>query len=85
MTITNSGKRTASFKILKPASSKAVFEYDYAPMCPIAPGLNAKLTVTYKCTSLAEMSEKIIVMTNDNKIMNVIVYVENPTPILKCK
>lgn len=85
VTIKNAGKRSASFKILRPVGSNAMFEYDYTPMCPIAPGLNEKLTVTYRCTSMAEMSEKIIIIANDNKIMQLIVYVENPTPILKCK
>lgn len=86
ITVTNSGKNMTSFKILvNNGYLDGVFEYDYAPRHPLAPGMNAKLTVTYKCKSLADVYELVTIYTNENKKANILVYVENPSPILKCK
>lgn len=75
-----------SFKILvNNGNLNGVFDYDYAPRHPLAPGMNAKLTVTYKCESQADVYELVTVYTTENKKSNILVYVENPSPVLKCK
>ncbi|XP_025205925.1 uncharacterized protein LOC112602183 [Melanaphis sacchari] len=78
--IRNSGKRLIAFKLL--TSNLSWFEYDYKPICPLAPGMNAKLTVTFKCMSMEDKFELIALMTDENKKINILIGAENESPIL---
>lgn len=81
--IGNSGKRLITFKLL--TSNLSGFDYDYKPACPLAAGMKAKLTITFKCTSMEDTYELITIMTNENKKINILVGAENESPILNCK
>jgi len=83
--ITNSGKRLASFRIKSHGASNGNFDYHCAPGRPLASGMTAKLTVTFKCTSMEDVYELINIITTENRKIDVHVYAENPMPILKCK
>ncbi|XP_060879182.1 uncharacterized protein LOC132951388 [Metopolophium dirhodum] len=77
--ITNAGKKTIPFKLL---TSNLWLHYDYNPRCPLAPGMNAKLIITFKCTSMEDKYELISLMTADNKKTNILVGAVNASPIL---
>jgi len=81
--ITNLGDKMMPFKLL--TSSLSLFQYDYKPRCPLAPGMNAKLTITFKCTSMEDKYELITLMTIENKKINILIGAENVSPILHCK
>ncbi|KAL5241986.1 hypothetical protein ACI65C_009396 [Semiaphis heraclei] len=78
--ITNLGDKMMPFKLL--TSNLSLFQYDYKPRCPLAPGMNAKLTITFKCTSMEDKYELITLMTIENKQINILVGAENVSPIL---
>jgi len=80
--ITNSGKKTIPFKLL---TSNLWFHYDYNPRCPLAPGMNAKLAITFKCTSMEDKYELISLMTTENRKTNILVVAVNASPILHCE
>lgn len=72
-----------AFKLL--TNNLSGFDYDYKPACPLAAGMNAKLTITFKCTSMEDTYELITIITNENKKINILVGAENESPILNCK
>lgn len=75
----------ASFKILTHnGRSNGVFDYDYLPKCPLAPGMSSKLTVTFHCSSFEDVHE-IMTIVKENKKLDILVYVENQIPLLQCK
>jgi len=71
------------FKLL--TSNLLLFHYDYKPKCPLAPGMNAKITITFKCTSMEDKYELITLMTTENKKTYILVGAENMSPILHCE
>lgn len=54
-------------------------------MHPLAPGMNAKLTVTYRCVSMEDEYELLSIVTKDENKINIIICAENEIPILRCK
>lgn len=62
-----------------------VFVYELTPMCRIASGMNATLTITFRCTSMEDVYEFVTIVASDDQKTNILVCAENAMPILKCK
>lgn len=62
-----------------------MFNYEYQPRGPLAPGMNVKFTVTFNCTSLEDVYEYITVVTKENKKTSFLIWAQNEAPVLKCK
>lgn len=74
-----------TFKIFTFDAGHEAFSYDYSPRRPLAAGMRAKLTVTFKCTSMEDLYQLIAIVTKDNRVTHVLIRAENPIPLLKCK
>lgn len=75
----------ATFKIFTYDCGHGAFSYDYSPRHPLAAGMQAKLTVTFNCTSTEDLYQMIAITTKDNSVTHVLIRAENPMPVLKCK
>lgn len=75
-----------SFRILSQSySMNKVFHYDYTCRRPLAPGMNTKITVTFRCVSMDDEYELLSIITKDERIRKIIICAENAIPILICK
>lgn len=79
------GQRTTSFSIVEYGELNGPFRYDFFPKRPLAPGMNTKLIVTFKCTSMEDIFEVIALIDQDNNPVYVLVCAKNPPPILRCE